>query len=109
MNLSSVPSWSKMHSAAMEKNWSDAQQHMLSAEQAMDFMGNRSTLQGDMHQVFLGLFDGLRDSDRDLGSLALADPHPAMTVTHDDQCTEVKPLAAFHHFRNAIDENDFVF
>jgi hypothetical protein len=85
------------------------EQHMLAAEKAMHFMWDRAALEGNVNKVLLGLFDGLGDGNWDLGGFPFADPDPTMAITDNDQRTEVEPLTALHHLRDAIDEDDFVF
>jgi hypothetical protein len=62
-----------------------------------------------MYEVFLGLLNRLGDSHWNFGSLSLAYPHPAVTVSDDHQGAEVKSLPAFNDFGNSIDKDHFVF
>jgi len=85
------------------------EQDVLAAEEAMDLMGNRAPLEGDVNQMLLGLLDRFGNGDRDLGRFSLADPHPAMPVAHDHQGAEVKALTAFDDLRDPVDKDDLVF
>jgi hypothetical protein len=62
-----------------------------------------------MHQVFLGLFDRLRNRDGHFGSFPFPDPDPSLSIPHDNQCAEVEPLSTFHNFRHSVDKNNLVF
>lgn len=84
------------------------EQDVLAAEETMDFMRDRSALERNMHEVLLGLLNGLGNGDRDFGGFPLADSYPSVTVADHDQRTKIKPLAALHDLRHAVDEDDFV-
>jgi hypothetical protein len=75
----------------------------------MDFMRDGSALQRDMNEVFLGLFDSLRDGDRDFSSLSLTNPNPPVTVTDDNERAEVEALSTLHNFCDTVNEDHLVF
>jgi hypothetical protein len=85
------------------------EQHMLTAEEAMHFMRDRSALERDVNQVLLGLFNGFGNGNRDFRGFPFADPHPSMAVADNDQRAKVKPLAALYYLRDAVNEDNFVF
>ncbi len=85
------------------------EQHMFGAEETMNFMRNRPALERNVHKMLLGLLDRLGYSDWHFRGFSLADPHPAIAIANDDQSAEIEPLAALHHFSDAINEDDLVF
>ena len=84
------------------------EEDMLGPEQPMDLVRNRPRREGDMHQVFLSLFNRLRDRDGHFGGLPFPDAHPSLSISNDDQRTEVEPLSTLHDFRHAVDKDHLV-
>jgi hypothetical protein len=85
------------------------EEDMLGPEQPMHLVRNRPRREGDMHQVFLGLFDRFRDCDWNFSRLSLPDADPPLSISHDNQCAEVEPFPTLHDFRHSIDKNNLVF
>jgi hypothetical protein len=84
------------------------QKNMLGTEQPMDLVRNRSRGEGDMHQVFLGLFNRLRDRDRHFGGLSFSNADPSLSISDDNQRAEVKPLSTLDDFCDAVDKDNLV-
>ena len=82
---------------------------MLAPEEAMDLVRDRLILERDVHQVFLGLFNRLRDGHRHFGRFAFADADPALAIPDDDERSEIEPFAALDHLRDPVDEHYLVF
>jgi hypothetical protein len=82
---------------------------MLGAEQPVHLVRNRPGRKGDVHQVFLGLFDRLGDRNRHFGSLPFPDADPSLSISHDNECAEIESLSALHDFRYSVDKNNLVF
>jgi hypothetical protein len=85
------------------------EENMLGTEQPMDFVRDRPGCKGNMHQVFFGLLDRLRDCDGHFGSLPFPDTDPPLSITDDNQRTEVEPLATLHNLCHSVDKDNFVF
>jgi hypothetical protein len=83
-------------------------EYMFSAKQPMYLMCNRSRGEGDMHEVFFGLFNRLRDRYRHFGGLSFPDADPSLSIPNDNQGTEVEPLSTLHDFRHAVDKDNLV-
>jgi hypothetical protein len=81
---------------------------MLGPEQSMYLMRDRPRREGDMHQVFLGLFDRLRDCDRHFGSFPFPDADPSLSISHDNQRAEVEPLPTLYDLRHSVDKDNLV-
>jgi hypothetical protein len=81
---------------------------MLGPEQPMYLVRNRSRCEGDMHQIFLGLLYRLRDRDGHFGGLPFPNAHPSLSISNDNQRTEVEPLSTLHDFRHAVDKDNLV-
>jgi hypothetical protein len=84
------------------------EEDMLSPEQPMYLVCNRPRCEGDMHQVFLSLFNRLRDCDGHFGRLPFSDAHPSLAIPNDNQRTKVEPLSTLYDFRHAVDKDNFV-
>src|SRR5215212_2253765 len=82
---------------------------MFSAEQAVNFMWDGSTLERDVDQMLFGLLNRFRYGHRDFGRFSFADSHPAVPISYYHQGAKIKALATLYHFGNAVDENDLVF
>src|SRR5690606_5336631 len=52
------------------------------------------------------LLDALRDRQRHLASLAVADAHDAVAVTHDHEGREAEATTALDDLRHAVDRDD---
>jgi hypothetical protein len=85
------------------------QEDMLGSEQPMYLMCNCPGREGNMHQVFLGLFNRLRDRYGNFGSFPFPDTDPSLSIPHDNQRAKVEPLPALHDFRHPVDKNNLVF
>jgi hypothetical protein len=53
---------------------------MFGAEQPMDLVRNCPGCEGNVHQVFLGLLDRLRDCDGHFGSFPFPNPNPSLSI-----------------------------
>jgi hypothetical protein len=74
----------------------------------MYLVRNRPRGKGDMHQVFLSLFNRLRDRYGHFGGLPFPDAHPSLSISNDNQRAEVEPLSTLHDFRHAVDKDNLV-
>src|SRR5688572_20121034 len=81
---------------------------MLGPEQPVNLMRNRPGRESDVHQVFLGLFDRLRNRDRHFGSLPFPDTDPPLSISHDNQCAEIEPFSTLYDFGHSVDKNNLV-
>jgi hypothetical protein len=84
------------------------QEDMLGSEQPMDLVRNRSGGEGDMDQVFLRLFNRLRDCDRHFGGLPFSDTDPPLSISNDNQRTKVEAFSTLHDLRHAVDEDHLI-
>jgi hypothetical protein len=84
------------------------QEDVLGSEQSMDLVRNRSGSEGDMDQVFLRLFNRLRDCDRHFGSLPFSDTDPPLSISNDNQRTKVEAFPTLHDLRHAVDEDNLI-
>jgi hypothetical protein len=82
---------------------------MLGPEQPMYLVRNRSRGEGNMNQIFLGLFNRLRNRDRHFGGLPFSNPDPPLSISNNDECTKVEALSPLHDFRHSVDEDNFIF
>jgi hypothetical protein len=84
------------------------QENMLGTKQPMDLVRNRSRGEGDMHQVFLGLFNCLGNRNRHLSRLSLTDADPTLSISYDNQRTKVEPFSTLHDFCHAVDKDNLI-
>jgi hypothetical protein len=85
------------------------QKDMLGPEQSMYLVRNRSRGEGNMNQIFLGLFNRLRNRDRHFGGLPFSNPDPPLSISNNDECTKVEALSPLHDFCHSVDEDNFIF
>src|SRR5215831_9210065 len=67
------------------------------------------TFEIELHQVLLGLLDGLADGHGNFARLAHAEAGVPALIAHDNKRREAKILAALHDFCDAIDRDDLIF
>jgi hypothetical protein len=84
------------------------EENMLGTEQPMYLMRDRPGRKGNMHQVFFGLLDRLRDCDGHFGSLPFPDTDPSLSIADDNQRAEVEPLATLYNLRHSVDKDNLV-
>src|SRR5262249_18399931 len=84
------------------------EENMLGTEQPMYLMRDRPGRKGNMHQVFFGLLDRLRDCHGHFGSLPFPDTDPPLSITDDNQRAEVEPLATLYNLRHSVDKDNLV-
>ena len=64
--------------------------------------------EGNLDQIFLGVFDSLADRVRNLAGFADAETNGAVAVAHDDQSGKFEDTSALYRFGNTVDGNDFL-
>src|SRR5205085_8341839 len=79
------------------------QQHPRGSELTQDLMGDRRALLRHGKQVLLGVVDRLRDRERHLARLAVADADPVDLVTDHDEGRERESPPAFDDLGDAVD------
>src|SRR5204862_3131287 len=82
------------------------QQHARRAELAEDLVRDRRALLRDGEQVLLRVVDRLRDRQRDLARLAVADADAIDLVADHDQRREREPAAALDDLGDTVDLDD---
>ena len=85
------------------------QQNSACAECADYFVRNGSSLQGNLNQIFLCVFDAFSDSIRNLARFTHAKAYDAVAVTHNNQCCEFEDTAAFYGFGYTVNRNNVLF
>ena len=75
-------------------------------ELADDLVRDRLPVLRDLEQVLLRVLDGLRDGERDLPRLPVAEPDPVDLVPDDDEGGEREPPAALDDLGDAVDLDD---
>ena len=70
---------------------------------AEHLMRDRRTVLRDGEEVLLRVLDGLRDRERHLARLAVADADPVDLVADHDERGEREPPAALYHLGDAVD------
>src|SRR4029079_3496484 len=88
------------HAGALARR---TQHHAGRVGPADDRVGDRRPVLRDGEQVLLRVVDGLRDRERNLPGLPVADADTVDLVTDHDQRGEGEPPAAFDHLGNAVD------
>jgi hypothetical protein len=73
-----------------------------------DFMGNRRSLQGNVHHIATGGFATFANRIRDFAGFAHAHTHAAFSVAHNHERAEIETTSAFHDFCGTIDEDDLL-
>ncbi len=71
-----------------------------------DLVRDRLPVLRDLEEVLLRVLDGLRDGERDLPRLPVAEPDPVDLVPDDDERGEREPPAALHDLGDAVDLDD---
>src|SRR5262249_25630627 len=82
------------------------QQHLRRVERAEHLVRDRRAVLGDREEVLLRVLDGLRDGERHLTGLAVADADAVDLVAHDDERREREAPAALDDLRHAVDLDD---
>ena len=83
-----------------------AQDHARGAEAAEHLVRDRLAVLGHGEEVLLRVLDGLRDRERHLARLPVADADPVDLVPDDDERGEREPPAALHDLGDAVDLDD---
>src|SRR4029077_10735448 len=82
------------------------QEHSGRVEPTEHLVGDGRAVLGDREEVLLRILDGLRDGERYLARLAVADAHAVDLVADDDECREREAPTALDHLGDAIDLDD---
>src|SRR5439155_6197133 len=83
-----------------------AEHDARSAEPAHDLVGDGRPVLRDREEVLLRIVDGLRDRERDLARLPVAEADAVDLVADHDERGEREPPAALDHLRDAVDLDD---
>jgi hypothetical protein len=79
------------------------EQHACGVELTDDLVRDRRPVLRDGEQVLLRVVDGLRDRERYLACLPVADADPVDLVSDHDERGEREPPAALDHLGDAVD------
>ena len=82
------------------------QQHARSVRTAEDLVRDRRPVLGHREEILLRVLDRLRDGERNLTRLAVADADAIDLVADDDERREREPPAALDDLGDAVDLDD---
>jgi hypothetical protein len=79
--------------------------HLRSAEVPDDVVRHGTVHDRHFKHAAASALGGLANCFGNFVRLAVANTNPALTVTNDDQSSEVEATTALHNFRDTVDEN----